>query len=67
MGRAARLGLPKTRIEIKSDHGATFTANLFEAFITRRKCWHTLSAVGRPKAWDGLNATIATTRNRACD
>ena len=46
---ATRLGMPKTKIEIKSDHGATFTAEVFEDFIKQRGCWHTLSAVGRPQ------------------
>jgi putative transposase len=46
---AARLGLPTTKVEIKSDHGATFTAETFEKFIIDKGCWHTLSAVGRPQ------------------
>jgi transposase InsO family protein len=47
--RAARLGLPRTKIEVKSDHGTTFTADQFNDFIERQGCWHTLSAVGRPQ------------------
>ena len=46
---AARLGMPRTHIEIKSDHGAAFTADVFEDFIKQRGCWHTLAAVGRPQ------------------
>jgi len=42
-------------VEVKSDHGATFTAEIFEEDITGSGCsgcsgcWHTLSAVGRPQ------------------
>jgi transposase InsO family protein len=46
---AARPGLPTTKVEIRSDHGSTFTAELLEKFITDMGCWHTLSAVGRPQ------------------
>lgn len=46
---AKRLGLPACGIEVKSDHGSTFTAAPFRAFLAEQTCQQTLSAVGRPQ------------------
>lgn len=46
---AKRLGLPERGIEVKSDHGSTFTATPFRAFLNEQACQQTLSAVGRPQ------------------
>ena len=41
--------MPCQGIEVKSDHGSTFTAAPFRAFSTKRRGQQTLSAVGRPQ------------------
>ncbi len=46
---AKRLGLPHQGIEVKSDHGSTFTTAPFRAFLNKQTCQQTLSAVGRPQ------------------
>ncbi len=46
---ARRLGLPYQGIEVKSDHGSTFTAAPFRSFLVEQTCQQTLSAVGRPQ------------------
>lgn len=46
---AKRLGLPHEQLEVKSDHGSTFTAATFTEFLLKQQCQHTLSAVGRPQ------------------
>ncbi len=46
---AKGLGLPYRNIEVKSDHGSTFTAETFRSFLHDHRCQHTLSAVGRPQ------------------
>lgn len=42
---AQRLGLPTTAIEVKSDHGSPFTAEVFEDFLLNQGCKHSFSPV----------------------
>jgi putative transposase len=46
---AKRLGLPHEQLEVKSDHGSTFTAATFSDFLSQHQGLPTLSAVGRPQ------------------
>lgn len=49
LSEAARLGLPASGVEVKSDHGSPFTSNVFRDFLVERDCGQTLSAVGKPQ------------------
>ncbi len=46
---AQRLGLPTTAIEVKSDHGSPFTAEVFEDFLLNQGCKHSFSPVAVPQ------------------
>ena len=46
---AQRLGLPTTGIEVKSDQGSTFTAEVFEDFLYNQGCQHSFSPVAVPQ------------------
>jgi transposase InsO family protein len=39
---AKRLGLPHKQLEVKSDHGSTFTAATFTEFLLKQQCQHSL-------------------------
>ncbi len=49
MNEAKRLGLPSQKITVKSDHGSTFTADEFRAYLRANSLWQALSAVGKPQ------------------
>ena len=46
---AGRLGLPTKGIEVKSDHGSAFTAEVFEDFLFNQGCKHSFSPVAVPQ------------------
>jgi putative transposase len=49
LAEAGRLGLPVGGITVKSDHGSTFTADVFRAFLRENTLSQALSAVGKPQ------------------
>jgi putative transposase len=49
MNEAKRLGLPSQKITVKSDHGSTFTADEFRAYLRANSLSQALSAVGKPQ------------------
>lgn len=49
LAEAQQLGLPITGIEVKSDHGSPFTAEVFETFLVEQTCQHSFSPVAVPQ------------------
>jgi putative transposase len=61
LDEAASLGLPSTKVEVKSDHGSPFTAEPFTNFLSEQRCQQALSAVGKPQGMgsvERLNRSI---------